>query len=108
MKRFIRDYVDARLSIAEFLLPLLVVIMVMQYSGSASWCASAPRCGASRSCVVAVDTIVAAVPPQAGAARRSSPTRACKGTTFYTIMRVLQLRWLRMPKPQVKVGGAPR
>ena len=39
---------------------------------------------------------------------RSSPTRACKGTTFYTIMRVLQLRWLRMPKPQVKIGGAPR
>ena len=33
MKRFVRDYVDARLSIAEFLLPLLIVIMVMQYSG---------------------------------------------------------------------------
>ena len=32
VKRFVRDYVDARLSIAEFLLPLLVVIMVMQYS----------------------------------------------------------------------------
>ena len=36
VKRFIRDFVDARLSIAEFLLPLLVVIMVMQYSGNAS------------------------------------------------------------------------
>ncbi len=36
VKRFIRDYVDARLSIAEFLLPLLVVIMVMQYSGNAA------------------------------------------------------------------------
>ena len=35
VKRFVRDYVDARLSIAEFLLPLLLVIMVLQYSGSA-------------------------------------------------------------------------
>ena len=35
VKRFIRDYVDARLSIAEFLLPLLIVIMVLQYSRNA-------------------------------------------------------------------------
>jgi hypothetical protein len=31
-----------------------------------------------------------------------------KGTTFYAIMRLIQLRWLRLPKPQVKVGGAPK
>ena len=35
VKRFIRNYIDARLSVAEFLLPLLLVIMVMQYSGRA-------------------------------------------------------------------------
>ena len=35
IKRFIRNYVDARRSIAEFLLPLLLVIMILQYSGSA-------------------------------------------------------------------------
>ena len=44
VKRFIRNYVDARLSIAEFLLPLLVVIMVLQYSGSRTWCGSAAAC----------------------------------------------------------------
>ena len=33
VRRFIRNYVDARISVAEFLLPLLLVIMVMQYSG---------------------------------------------------------------------------
>ncbi len=32
VKRFLRDYVDARLSVAEFLLPLLLVIMVLQYT----------------------------------------------------------------------------
>ena len=43
-----------------------------------------------------------------GALRAKFPDESLKGTTFYTIMRVLQLRWLRMPKPRVKVGGAPR
>ena len=34
VRRFIRDRVDSRLSAAEFLLPLLIVIMVLTYSGS--------------------------------------------------------------------------
>ena len=42
------------------------------------------------------------------ALRAKFPDESLKGTTFYTILRVLQLRWLRMPKPQVKIGGAPR
>ena len=42
------------------------------------------------------------------ALRREFPDENLKGTTFYTLLRVLQLRWLRMPKPRVKIGGAPR
>jgi hypothetical protein len=29
---------------------------------------------------------------------------ASKGATMYAVMRALQVRFLRMPKPQVKVG----
>jgi hypothetical protein len=42
------------------------------------------------------------------ALREKFPDESLKGTTFYTILRALQLRWLRMPKPRVKLGGAPR
>ena len=42
------------------------------------------------------------------ALRAEFPDESLKGITFYALMRVLQLRWLRMPKPQVKVGGAPQ
>jgi hypothetical protein len=31
---------------------------------------------------------------------------AQKGATMYAVMRALQVRFLRMPKPQVKVGQA--
>jgi hypothetical protein len=31
-----------------------------------------------------------------------------KGSTFYGISRSLTLRVMRLPKPNVKIGGAPR
>ena len=40
--------------------------------------------------------------------REKFPDESTRGVTFYTMMRAIQLRWLRMPKPKVKIGGAPR
>ena len=40
--------------------------------------------------------------------RDKFPDESTKGTTFYSVLRLMQLRWLRMPKPKVKLGGAPR
>jgi hypothetical protein len=35
------------------------------------------------------------------------PDETFKGTTFYAITRMLQLRFMRLPKPKVKLGGKP-
>jgi hypothetical protein len=35
---------------------------------------------------------------------RTFPDAPKKGTTYYALIRALQIRFLRMPKPQVKVG----
>ena len=107
IKRFVRDYIDARLSIAEFLLPLLVVIMVLQYSGSAALVQTSSQLWGVTLLMVTLDTgwLLFRIKR---ALRAKFPDESLKGTTFYTILRVLQLRWLRMPKPQVKIGGAPR
>ena len=37
---------------------------------------------------------------------RRFPDDSQKGATMYAVMRALQVRFLRMPKPQVKVGQA--
>ncbi len=107
IKRFIRDFVDARLSIAEFLLPLLLVIMALQYSGNQQLLAFSNALWSTTLIVVALDTLWLMVRLKRGL-RAQFPGESFKGTTFYTLLRVLQLRWLRMPKPRVKVGGAPR
>lgn len=107
VKRFIRDYVDARISIAEFLLPLLVVIMVLQYSGNTELIAVSSSLWTVTILMVAIDTAWLLFRLKRRL-RAKYPDESLKGTTFYTIMRVVQLRWLRMPKPRVKIGGAPR
>ncbi len=107
VKRFIRDFVDARVSIAEFLLPLLIVIMVLQYSGNDSLRGFSNALWTTTLLVVALDTVWMLFRLKR-ALRAEFPEESRKGTTFYAVMRILQLRWLRMPKPQVKVGGGPR
>ena len=107
VKRFIRDFVDARLSIAEFMLPLLVVIMILQYSGNARMLAVGTQLMATTLLVVGLDSAWMLFRLKR-ALRAKFPDESMRGTTFYTVMRLLQLRWLRMPKPRVKIGGAPR
>jgi hypothetical protein len=107
VKRFIRNYVDARVSIAEFLLPLLVVILVMQWSGNHSLLKFSNALWSTTLLVVLLDTSWLLFRLKREIKKRF-PDESTRGTTFYTCMRVLQIRWMRMPKPQVKIGGAPR
>jgi len=107
VRRFIRNYVDARISVAEFLLPLLLVIMALQYSGARQLVLFSTTLWEVTLFLVALDTIWLMFRLKR-ALRAEFPDESLKGTTFYTLLRALQLRWLRMPKPQVRVGGKPR
>ncbi len=95
------------MSIAEFLLPLLLVIMILQYSGNANLVKTSSQLWGVTLIMVTLDTAWLMFRLKR-ALRAEFPDESLKGTTFYTILRVLQLRWLRMPKPQVKIGGAPK
>ncbi len=99
VKRFIRDFVDSRICMAEFLLPLLVVIMITQaFAPSFSnglWSATI--------LLVLVDTVWLVFRLKREVKRRF-PDESTKGTTSYAVLRSLQLRWLRLPKPKVKLG----
>ncbi len=107
VKKFIRDFIDARLSVAEFLLPLLVVTMILGYTPSEQLRVFGSTMLSTTMLVTALDTTWLLFRLKR-ALRAEFPDDSLKGTTFYTVLRVLQLRWLRMPKPTVKVGGAPR
>ncbi|HET8559269.1 MAG TPA: DUF3043 domain-containing protein [Marmoricola sp.] len=107
VRRFIRDYVDSRLCVGEFLLPLLIVLMVLQSVRNPSVQLLAQDLWFAIIVLVAVDTVW-----MLWRLRRQLkvrfPDEETRGSNFYAIMRMLQLRPMRMPKAKVKLGGKPK
>lgn len=103
VRKFIRDRVDSRLSAAEFLLPLLIAIMVLTYSSNPSLNRFGQSLWLVTILLVALDTTLLVFRLKRDL-RKRFPDESHKGATFYGILRAMQLRFLRLPKPQVKLG----
>ncbi len=107
VKRFIRDFVDARVSIAEFLLPLLLLTFVLQASGNPALVRFGGALWTTTILVVLIDTLWLVFRLKR-ALRERFPDEGSRGTVFYAVLRALQVRPLRSPKPQVRIGGKPK
>jgi hypothetical protein len=104
VRRYVRDWVDSRISVAEFLLPLLVLIMILQASGSTQMQSFSSGLWVLTLLLLVVDTFW--IRFRLGRDLRATfPDEDLKGTTFYALVRMLQLRFMRLPKPNVKLGG---
>ncbi|MFD7326596.1 DUF3043 domain-containing protein [Streptomyces sp. NPDC059875] len=106
VRRFVRDFVDSRFAIAEFFLPMAVVILVL----------SMIRVPALQniSLLLWLGVIVMIVIDSIGIWLRLKkqlnerfPNEPKRGAVAYGLMRTLQMRRLRLPKPQVKRGERP-
>ncbi|HET9859579.1 MAG TPA: DUF3043 domain-containing protein [Nocardioidaceae bacterium] len=103
VRRFVRDRIDSRLCMAEFLLPLLLIIMVLQYSGSPTLQNVSNGLWTTTILLVLVDTLFLVWRLKKDL-RERFPDESHKGAVFYGILRALQLRFLRLPKTRVKLG----
>jgi hypothetical protein len=100
VKRFIRDYVDSRLCMAEFAMPLLIASLFASWSG---FVAIGNGIMNATLIVVVLDTLILRFRLQRELKRRF-PDDDTRRTTLYAIMRSLQLRFMRLPKAKVKLG----
>jgi hypothetical protein len=103
VRRFIRDFVDSRFAFIDLLLPVLLVTMVMSYAGSATLAGYANAVLLGALVLVAVDLVTLRIRLRRELSRRF-PDESPKGTTYYATMRALQMKFMRLPKPQVKIG----
>jgi hypothetical protein len=102
VKRFIRDYVDSRLCMAEFAMPLLIASLLFSWSG---FLAIGNGIMNATLIVVVLDSLILRFRLQRELKRRF-PDDETRRTTLYAIMRSLQLRFMRLPKSKVKLGQA--
>ncbi|WP_329299248.1 DUF3043 domain-containing protein [Streptomyces sp. NBC_00659] len=106
VRRFARDYVDSRLCIAELFLPLAVIILMLSVVPVAVLKNVALLLWLVVIVMIVVDSFVIAIRLRKQLNERF-PEENTKGAVRYALMRTLQMRRLRLPKPQVKRGERP-
>jgi hypothetical protein len=103
VRRYARDLVDARRSVAEFFLPLALVILVLTFTSSEQLELVGSTLWLALVVLIIVDSIVLAMRLKRGL-RRSHPDENHRGALPYALMRSMQIRRFRLPPPRVKAG----
>ena len=103
VRSFIRDFVDSRFSFVELMIPLLIVTMMLGYSGNPSLANMGNTILFGTMLLVVIDILLMRRRLRRELARRF-PSETMKGTTYYAVMRSLQMKFMRLPKAKVKIG----
>lgn len=106
VRKFVRDFVDSRFSVAEMFLPLAVIILVLSMVRQPAIQNIALLLWLGVIALIIVDSIGLVFRLRKALNERfaNEPRR---GAVAYGLMRTLQMRRLRLPKPQVKRGERP-
>jgi hypothetical protein len=104
-KRYVRDYIDARFSLGEALLPLLLVTILSYFFETIApfvligvWAVII---------VLIIEGIVVGMLVTRRLGEKFGKDKVERGVRWYAFMRMIQMRVLRLPKPQVKRGQFP-
>ncbi len=104
VRRFARDFVDAKWSVAEFFLPMAVVILVLSLFESLTLKNVSLLLWMVVIVLIVLDSIVSGFRLKK-LLRTRFPNENLRGAVPYALMRTLQMRRLRLPKPQVERGA---
>ena len=104
VRRFIRDFVDSRFGIVELMIPLLILTMVLGYSGNSRLAGIGNTILFGTLLLVIIDLVLLRFRLRKQLAIRF-PDEPTKGTTFYAITRSMQMKFMRLPKAKVKIGA---
>jgi hypothetical protein len=106
-RRYVRDYVDARTSFGEFMIPVMFLVIIATFlpSVDAQFIAIISLWGFFL--VAIIDSILLGYLVKRRLRKKFGEDKVEKGVGWYAGMRALQLRVLRLPKPQVKRGEYP-
>lgn len=107
VRRFARDFVDSRWHVAEFFLPIAVFILVLSMLPSLAARNFALLLWLSVIVLIVFDSVLLTRRLKK-ALRARFPDENLRGVGAYALMRSLQMRRMRLPRPQVARGEPPR
>ena len=101
-KRWVRDYVDARTSIGEFMLPVLVVVILLSLIDIPVMQLVTIGLLWAFLIIAVIDVLLLGRSVKKKLGAKFGETKVESGVRWYAGVRALQLRQMRLPKPQVK------
>lgn len=107
-RKWARDYIDARWNFGEFLIPVMFAVIIATFLPSleAQFLAIVVLWGFFL--ITIIDSTIAANQVRKGLRAKFGAENVKDGVRWYSAMRALQMRGLRLPKPQVKRGEKPQ
>lgn len=100
-KRYVRDYVDARFSIGEFMIPVMFLVIILTFIPSPEIQTYGILALWGFFLVAVIDSVILGFTLTRKLAAKYGKDKVEK-VRWYAAMRALQLRAMRLPKPQVK------
>ena len=113
VRRFAREYVDARWNLGELLLPVMVIVLALSFVGAGLRQQNPALYGGTLAVTYtlvvmsAADAFLMAQRLKRAARERFGADVDTKGLAWYSVMRAFQIRRTRVPRPAVKRGERP-
>lgn len=106
-RRWVRDYVDARFSVGEVLIPVMFIVIALTFVNNEMFQLIGILGLWAFFFVAIIDGIILGFRVTKKLSERFGEDQVRGGTRWYAAMRAMQLRMIRLPKPQVKRGEFP-
>ena len=107
-RKWARDYVDARWNFGEFLIPMMFAVIIATFLPSQQAQLIAILALWAFFGLTILDALYVGQRVKRGIGNKYGDDKMESGVRWYAAMRSLQMRGLRLPKPQIKRGETPQ
>lgn len=108
VRRRVRFIIDSRKSVGELFLPIAIVVLMFSLIPIAQVQQFVYIVWAALMFATILDEIIIYLKLKKTLIKEFPDQKERKGAVAYGVLRALQMRSLRIPPPQVKVGGKPK
>ena len=108
VRAFARDFVDSRFTMAEYFIVIAVGVLLLGFIPIQPLQFWVTVVFFAFAALLVIDSIIMVFMLNRLAKEQFPDPKDRKGLSLYAILRVMQLRRLRLPPPRVKRGGMPR